>query len=85
MLVMVPIVLFVNESTKDDWPEATLFALSVVVGLTPEMLPMIVTTCLAKGATATRRNPSGLTGWLYSRNRPSLSPINRYSFFERLI
>jgi Mg2+-importing ATPase len=52
MLVMVPIVLFVNGFTKGDWPEATLFALSVAVGLTPEMLPMIVTTCLAKGATA---------------------------------
>ncbi|MDR0492053.1 MAG: magnesium-translocating P-type ATPase [Nitrososphaerota archaeon] len=52
MLVMVPIVLFVNGFTKGDWMEATLFALSVAVGLTPEMLPMIVTTCLAKGATA---------------------------------
>ncbi|MCL2590028.1 MAG: magnesium-translocating P-type ATPase [Betaproteobacteria bacterium] len=52
MLVMVPIVLFVNGFTKGDWVEATLFALSVAVGLTPEMLPMIVTTCLAKGAVA---------------------------------
>ncbi|MCL2826640.1 MAG: magnesium-translocating P-type ATPase [Eggerthellaceae bacterium] len=52
MLVMVPIVLFVNGFTKGDWMEATLFALSVAVGLTPEMLPMIVTTCLAKGAVA---------------------------------
>lgn len=50
MLVMVPIVLFVNGFTKGDWMEATLFAISVAVGLTPEMLPMIVTTCLAKGA-----------------------------------
>ena len=50
MLVMVPIVLFINGFTKGDWLEATLFALSVAVGLTPEMLPMIVTTNLAKGA-----------------------------------
>jgi len=52
MLVMVPIVLFVNGFTKGDWMQAVLFALSVAVGLTPEMLPMIVTTCLAKGAVA---------------------------------
>jgi Mg2+-importing ATPase len=48
--VMVPIVLLVNGFTKGDWLEAFLFALSVAVGLTPEMLPMIVTTTLAKGA-----------------------------------
>ncbi len=52
MLVMVPVVLFINGFTKGDWMEATLFAISVAVGLTPEMLPMIVTTCLAKGAVA---------------------------------
>lgn len=50
MLVMVPVVLFLNGFTKGDWMNATLFAISVAVGLTPEMLPMIVTTCLAKGA-----------------------------------
>ena len=55
MLVMVPIVLFLNGFTKGDWMEATLFAISVAVGLTPEMLPMIVTTCLAKGAVAMSR------------------------------
>jgi len=55
MLVMVPIVLFVNGFTKGDWMQAVLFALSVAVGLTPEMLPMIVTTCLAKGAVAMSR------------------------------
>lgn len=55
MLVMVPIVLFVNGFTKGDWIQASLFALSVAVGLTPEMLPMIVTTCLAKGAVAMSR------------------------------
>ena len=48
--VMVPIVLLINGFTKGDWPEAFLFALSVAVGLTPEMLPMIVTSTLAKGA-----------------------------------
>ena len=50
MLVMVPVVFFINGLTKGDWLEAFLFAISVAVGLTPEMLPMIVTTCLAKGA-----------------------------------
>jgi len=49
-LVMVPIVLLVNGFTKGNWTEAFLFALSVAVGLTPEMLPMIVTSTLAKGA-----------------------------------
>jgi len=49
-LVMVPFVLLVNGITKGDWVEAFLFALSVAVGLTPEMLPMIVTSTLAKGA-----------------------------------
>ena len=48
--VMVPIVFVVNGVTKGDWLEAFLFALSVAVGLTPEMLPMIVTSTLAKGA-----------------------------------
>ena len=49
-LVMVPFVLLINGWTKGDWTEAFLFALSVAVGLTPEMLPMIVTSTLAKGA-----------------------------------
>jgi len=49
-LVMVPLVLAINGFTKGDWVEAFLFALSVAVGLTPEMLPMIVTSTLAKGA-----------------------------------
>ena len=55
MLVMVPVVLFVNGFTKGDWMQALLFAISVAVGLTPEMLPMIVTTSLAKGAMAMSR------------------------------
>ena len=50
MLVMVPLVFAINGFTKGDWTEALLFALSVAVGLTPEMLPMIVTATLAKGA-----------------------------------
>ncbi|WP_281519655.1 magnesium-translocating P-type ATPase [Acidaminococcus timonensis] len=50
MMAMVPIVFVVNGMTKGDWVSAFLFAISVAVGLTPEMLPMIVTTCLAKGA-----------------------------------
>lgn len=50
MLFMVPVVFFINGFTKHDWVEAFLFAISIAVGLTPEMLPMIVTTCLAKGA-----------------------------------
>ena len=50
MLIMVPIVLFMNGFTKGDWVEALLFAVSVAVGLTPEMLPMIVSANLAKGA-----------------------------------
>lgn len=52
MLIMVPIVFVVNGITKGDWLKALLFAISVAVGLTPEMLPMIVTTTLAKGAIA---------------------------------
>ena len=50
MMVMAPIVLLLNGFTKGNWTEALLFALSVAVGLTPEMLPMIVTSTLAKGA-----------------------------------
>ncbi|CNH37390.1 magnesium-translocating P-type ATPase [Yersinia pekkanenii] len=55
MLVMVPIVLLINGFTKGDWTEAALFALAVAVGLTPEMLPMIVSSNLAKGAIAMSR------------------------------
>lgn len=50
MFVMVPIVFLINGITKGDWIQAFLFAISIAVGLTPEMLPMIVTTSLAKGA-----------------------------------
>jgi Mg2+-importing ATPase len=52
MFIMVPIVFFLNGITKGNWLSALLFAISIAVGLTPEMLPMIVTTSLAKGAIA---------------------------------
>jgi Mg2+-importing ATPase len=50
MLVMVPLVFVINGLTKHNWMEAFLFGISIAVGLTPEMLPMIVTANLAKGA-----------------------------------
>lgn len=50
MLIMVPVVFLVNGLTKGDWMEAFIFAISIAVGLTPEMLPMIVTANLSKGA-----------------------------------
>lgn len=50
MALMAPTVIVINGLTKGDWLEAFLFGLSVAVGLTPEMLPMIVTTNLVKGA-----------------------------------
>jgi Mg2+-importing ATPase len=50
MAVMVPLVFFINGFSKHRWGEAFLFALAVAVGLTPEMLPMIVSVCLSKGA-----------------------------------
>lgn len=50
MLIMVPVVFFINGLTDGDWLEAGVFALSVGVGLTPEMLPMIITASLAKGS-----------------------------------
>lgn len=55
MLIMVPFVFLVNGITKGDWLEAFIFAVSVAVGLTPEMLPMIVTANLSKGAVAMSR------------------------------
>ncbi|OWY38206.1 magnesium-translocating P-type ATPase [Xenophilus sp. AP218F] len=55
MLVMVPIVFMINGITKGDWMSAFTFALAVAVGLTPEMLPMIVSANLAKGAVAMAR------------------------------
>jgi Mg2+-importing ATPase len=55
MAVMVPLVFVINGLTKHDWKEAFFFSLAVAVGLTPEMLPMIVSVCLSKGAMAMSR------------------------------
>ncbi|HEV3384194.1 MAG TPA: magnesium-translocating P-type ATPase [Gemmata sp.] len=55
MLVMVPVVILLNGFTKGDWWDAFLFGIAVAVGLTPEMLPMILTTNLAGGAIAMSR------------------------------
>jgi Mg2+-importing ATPase len=55
MAVMVPLVFVINGLTKHDWKSAFFFALAVAVGLTPEMLPMIVSVCLSKGALAMSR------------------------------
>jgi Mg2+-importing ATPase len=55
ILVMAPLVFLINGLTKGNWLEALLFATAVAVGLTPEMLPMIVTVNLAKGAIAMAR------------------------------
>ena len=56
MMVMVPLVFVINGLTKHNWTEAFFFALAVAVGLTPEMLPMIVTANLARGALAMSRH-----------------------------
>jgi len=50
MLVMVPVVFVINGITKHDWVSALLFSITIAVGLTPELLPMIMTSTLAKGA-----------------------------------
>jgi len=50
MLVMVPLVFLINGLTKGNWGQAFFFALAVAVGLTPEMLPMIVSVSLSRGA-----------------------------------
>ena len=52
MLVMVPLVFVINGLSKGNWVGAFFFAMAIAVGLTPEMLPMIVTVCLSKGAVA---------------------------------
>ena len=55
MVVMVPLVFLINGFTKHDWKGAFFFAMAVAVGLTPEMLPMIVSVCLSSGALAMSR------------------------------
>ena len=55
MLVMVPLVFLINGLTKHNWHDAFFFSMAVAVGLTPEMLPMIVSVCLSKGAMAMSR------------------------------
>ncbi|CAF0705064.1 magnesium-translocating P-type ATPase [Candidatus Methylacidithermus pantelleriae] len=55
MLVMAPLVFLINGLSKHNWKEAFFFAMAVAVGLTPEMLPMIVSVCLSKGALAMSR------------------------------
>jgi P-type Mg2+ transporter len=55
MAVMVPLVFIINGLTKGNWGQAFFFAVAVAVGLTPEMLPMIATVCLSKGAVAMGR------------------------------
>jgi len=55
LMAMTPLVFFINGIDKGDWLQSLLFAVSVAVGLTPEMLPMIVTTNLAKGAVTMAR------------------------------
>ncbi|HEY5892547.1 MAG TPA: magnesium-translocating P-type ATPase [Chthoniobacterales bacterium] len=52
MMVMVPLVFLINGLTKHNWHDAFFFSIAVAVGLTPEMLPMIVSVCLSKGALA---------------------------------
>jgi P-type Mg2+ transporter len=55
MIVMVPLVFLINGLTKHNWHDAFFFSMAVAVGLTPEMLPMIVSVCLSKGAMAMSR------------------------------
>ncbi|MFN6134660.1 MAG: HAD-IC family P-type ATPase, partial [Bacteroidota bacterium] len=55
IIVLVPLVFLVNGLLRGDWMEALLFATAVAVGITPEMLPMIVTVNLSKGAIAMAR------------------------------
>lgn len=50
MLAMLPIILVINLVTKNDWWSSLIFAITIAVGLTPEMLPVIMTSTMAKGA-----------------------------------
>ena len=55
VLVMVPLVFVINVVTKGNWRDAFFFAMAVAVGLTPEMIPMVVAVCLSKGAISMSR------------------------------
>jgi Mg2+-importing ATPase len=59
MLVLVPLVFLINGLIKGDWLEALLFAMAVAVGLTPEMLPLLVMINLAKGAISMAKKKVG--------------------------
>ena len=74
LMVMTPLVFLINGISKGDWLQSLLFAVSVAVGLTPEMLPMIVTTNLAKGAVVMAARPS-LNGSMLSKTSA------RWTFF----
>ena len=50
LVVMIPIILIINLTTKSDWISSLIFAITIAVGITPEMLPVIMTSTLAKGA-----------------------------------
>ena len=50
MIIMIPIILIVNFTTKKDWLSSLIFAITIAVGLAPEMLPVITMSTLAKGA-----------------------------------
>ncbi len=52
IIILVPIVFLICGMTQGNWLSAFLFALSIAVGLTPEMLPMVINACLAKGSVA---------------------------------
>jgi P-type Mg2+ transporter len=56
ILVMVPVIFLINSFVKETWHEAFMFSIAVAVGLTPEMLPMVVTANLARGAVAMARH-----------------------------
>ncbi len=56
MLIMIPVVFLINGVTKGDWVGALLFSITIAVGLTPELLPMIMTSTLAKGAVSMSRH-----------------------------
>jgi len=58
MIIMVPIIFVINGITKQDWLQAFLFAMAVAVGITPELLPMILTSTLAKGAISMSKRKS---------------------------